>query len=105
MGEPDGCLATEARKLFSRASRTATSVAVPGVIANDLAADKLFPRAGLLHLVADRDFETSTDQTRNIAFGGMIRHATHGNGLALFAVAGSEGNLQLARSDHGIFVE
>src|SRR5260370_33743574 len=73
--------------------------------ANELAADQLFPRAGLLHLVADREFETSTDQTRNIAFGGMIRHATHGNGLALFAVAGSEGNLQLARSDHGIFVE
>src|SRR5260370_16629161 len=72
--------------------------------ANDLAADKLFSRAGLLHLVADRDFETSTDQTRNIALGAVIRHAPHGNGLAFFPVAGSERNLPLSPHHPPIFL-
>ena len=35
----------------------------------------------------------------------MVRNAAHGNGLALFAIARSERDLQFARSDHRIFVK
>jgi hypothetical protein len=56
--------------------------------ADDFAADKLFARTGLLHLFADGDFETGADETRDISFGSVIGNAAHGNGLALFAIAG-----------------
>ena len=35
----------------------------------------------------------------------MVGNATHGNGLALFAVAGGEGDLEFAGGDDGVFVE
>ncbi len=73
--------------------------------ANHFAADEFFARAGLLHLVADGNFEPGANQARDVAFGGMIRNAAHGNGLALFAIARSERDLQLARGSDGVLVE
>src|SRR5260370_34947885 len=70
-----------------------------------LAAHELFARTGQFHLHADGDLEARADQARDIAFGGVIRNAAHGNGLALFAVARGERDLQLARGDDRVFVE
>src|SRR6266850_545555 len=73
--------------------------------ANDFAANEFLARAGLLHLVADGDFETGANQARDVAFGGVIRNAAHGNGLAFFAVARGERDLQLARGNDRVLVE
>src|SRR6266853_583214 len=70
-----------------------------------LAAHELFARTGQFHLIADGDLEARADQARDIAFGGVIRNAAHGNGLALFAVARGESDLQLARGDDRVFIE
>jgi len=40
-----------------------------------------------------------------IAFRGVIGNAAHGDGLAFFAVAGGQRDLEFTRSDHGIFVK
>src|SRR5712692_5094449 len=73
--------------------------------ANHFTTNKFLGWAWLLHLIADGDFETGTDQPRDVRFRGVIRHPAHRNGLAFFAIAGSEGDLQFARGDHGIFIE
>src|SRR2546430_11024147 len=72
---------------------------------HDVATDEFLARSRLLHLIADRDFEAGADQTRNVAFGGVVRHATHGNRLALFSVARGESDLEFARCDDRVFVE
>src|SRR5437879_12906014 len=64
---------------------------------HDVATDEFLARSRLRHLNADRDFEAGADQTRNVAFGGVVRHATHGNRLALFSVARGESDLEFAR--------
>jgi len=44
-------------------------VAVPGVMTRTTSRrNKLFARAGLLHLIADRDLEAGADQARDVAF-------------------------------------
>src|SRR5260221_2674245 len=73
--------------------------------ADDFAAKEFFAEAGRFHLIADGDFETVADQASDVAVGGVIRHAAHGNGLTFFAVAGSERDLQFARGEDGVFVE
>src|SRR5208283_3010635 len=73
--------------------------------AGDFAANKLFAGAGLLHLFADGDFEAGADEASEIGIGGVVRNATHGNGLAFFAIAGGEGDLKFAGGDDGVFVE
>ena len=55
--------------------------------AHNFAANQLLARAGLFHLVADGDFETGADQTRDVTLGGVVRNTAHGNGLAFFAIA------------------
>ena len=72
---------------------------------HDFAADQLFARAGLLHLIANRDFEAAADQARDVAFRGVIGNATHRDGLALFPVTRGERDLQFARGNHRIFVK
>src|SRR5260370_27072878 len=62
-------------------------------------------RTWLFHLIADGDFEAAANQARDVAFGGVVRNAAHGNRLALFAVARRERNLKLARRDDGVFVK
>src|SRR5260370_885875 len=73
--------------------------------AHDFAADQLLAGTGLLHLIANRDFESATNQPREVAFRGVVGTTTHGNGLPLFAVARSERDLQFARGGDRIFVE
>src|SRR5713226_10574858 len=73
--------------------------------AHDFTADKLLAGAGLLHLVADGDFETGANEARKVALGGVIRNAAHRDGLTLFAVARRERDLQLARGDDRVFVK
>src|ERR1700746_2563623 len=73
--------------------------------AYDLAAYELFAGARLVHLVADGDLEAGANQSGEIAFRGVIGNAAHRDGLAFFPIAGGEGDLQFARSDHGVFVK
>src|SRR5215467_3906624 len=73
--------------------------------AHHFAADDLFARSRSFHLIADGDFESGANQTGDVAVGRVVRNAAHGDRLALFAIAGSQGDLQLARSQHGVFVE
>ena len=73
--------------------------------ANDFAADDFFAGAGLLHLIADGDFEAGADQAGDVAVGGVIRNAAHRNGLPFFAIARGQRDLQFARGEHGVFVE
>ena len=72
---------------------------------NNFAADELFPGAGLLHLIADRDFEPGSNQARDVALSGVVGNPTHRNGLALFPVARGQRDLQFARGNHRVFVE
>ncbi len=73
--------------------------------AHHFAADNLLAGAGLLHLVADGDFESRADEARDVAVGGVVWNAAHRNRLALFAIARGERDLQFARGQHGVFVE
>ena len=90
--------ATAARKLFSLGSRT---LQVGGGAGRDhadhFAAHQFFAGAGLLHLVADGDFVAGAQQPRDVGLRGVIRNAAHGDGLAAFAIAGGQRDLQLAR--------
>jgi hypothetical protein len=73
--------------------------------ADDFAADDFFSGAWLLHLIADGDFESGADQASDVAFGGVVGDAAHGDGLAFFAIAGGERDLQFAGGEDGVFVE
>ena len=73
--------------------------------AGDFAANDLLAGAGLLHLFADGDFEAGANEAGEVNIDGVVRNATHGNGLALFAIAGGEGDLEFAGGDDGVFVE
>src|SRR5216683_249959 len=58
--------------------------------------------AWILHLLADRDLESFTDQFGNVAFGCVMRNAAHGYGHTLLFVARSECDLQLVRGQNSI---
>ena len=73
--------------------------------ADDFAADEVFAGAGLLHLIADGDFEASAQQPGDVSFRGVKRDAAHGNGFAALAIAGGERDLQFAGGDDGVFVK
>src|SRR6516225_10402060 len=73
--------------------------------AHNFAAHEFFAGTSLFHLVANGDLEAGANQSGEIAFRGVIGNAAHGDGLAFFAVAGGEGDLQFARGDHGVFVK
>src|SRR5215470_11285800 len=42
------------------------------------AADELFARSGLLHLLADGHLVSQPDETSDVIVGGVVRHSTHG---------------------------
>ncbi len=73
--------------------------------ARDLALHQRLGQPRILHLLADGDLEALANQLGNVVVGGVIGHAAHGNGSALFFVARGERDLQLARGDHRIFEE
>ena len=73
--------------------------------AHDLAAHQLLAGAGLFHLVADGDLEAGAQQPRDVGLRGVKGDAAHGHGLASFAIARGQGDLQFARGHNGVFVE
>ncbi len=98
--------ATAARKLFSRG---ADQVRVHGGAGRDHARDfalhQFLGEPGVFRLVADGDAIALLHQARDVAFGGVIRHAAHGDHRALFLVAGSESDFELARRHDRVFEE
>ncbi len=73
--------------------------------AGDLAPDEFLGGGGVFHLVADGHAVALLDQARDVAFGGVEGDAAHGDGRALFLVAGGEGDFELARGEDGVFKE
>src|SRR5215472_4106040 len=73
--------------------------------AHNFAAYEFFAGTRLFHLVANGDLKAGANQSGEIAFRGVIGNAAHGDGLAFFAIARGERDLEFARSDHGIFVK
>ncbi len=73
--------------------------------ARDFALDQFLGEPGVFHLVADGDAMALLDEARDVAFGGVIGHAAHGDGGALFLVAGGEGDFEFARGHDGVFEE
>src|SRR5258708_10062212 len=73
--------------------------------ADDFAANELLAGAGLVHLIADGNLEAAADPPGDVAVSGVVRHAAHGNGLALFALTRGESSMQFTRGDHGVFVK
>ena len=95
---PDSC---------SRASAArCASIAVPGVTTRVTSRFTSFlPSSGVFHLIADGDAIALLDQPRDVAFGGVIGHAAHGNGCAFFLVARGERDFEFARGGDGVFEE
>ncbi len=71
--------------------------------ARDFAAHDLFGELGIFHLVADGDAVALAQEAREVAFDGVVGDAAHG--LVAFAVAGREGELELAADDDRVVVE
>ncbi len=106
MGEPEECVATGGEEIiFARVEHGAVGGGAGRDDADDFAADDFLAGAGLLHLIADGDFESGADEAGDVAVGGVIGDAAHGNGLAFFAIARGERDLQFAGGEHGVFVE
>ncbi len=59
----------------------------------------------VLHLFADGDLESPANQLRDIAFGGMVRHAAHGDGDTFFLIARGQRDLQFFRGQDGVVKE
>ena len=81
-------------------------MAVPGVTTRVISRFTSFLASlRIFHLVADGHAVALLNQPRDVAFGGVVGHAAHGNGRALFLVARGERDLQFARGHHGVFEE
>ena len=65
--------------------------------------DDFFGEFGVLHLFADGDAEAFAQEALQVTVGGVIGNAAHGNGA--FAVAGGEGDLELAGGGFGVVEE
>ena len=73
--------------------------------ARHLAPHQLLRQARVFHLFADRDLEPAPDQFCDVALGGVVGHATHGDGHAFFFIARGQRDLQLARGQHRVVEE
>ena len=81
-------------------------MAVPGVTTRVISRFTSFLASlRIFHLVADGDAVALLNEARDVAFGGVVGHAAHGDGRALFLVARGERDFQLARGHHGVFEE
>ena len=81
-------------------------MAVPGVTMRVISRLTSFlASARIFHLVADGDAVALLDEARDVAFGGVVGDAAHGDGRALFLVARGERDFELARGDDGVFEE
>ena len=64
-------------------------MAVPGVTMRVISRLTSFLAGrGIFHLVADGDAMAFLDEARDVAFGGVIGHAAHGDGARLFLCCG-----------------
>jgi hypothetical protein len=82
------------------------SVAVPGGDdAGDFAADDFFAGAGSFHLLADGDAVAFGDEAGEVAIGGVVGDAGHGDGLFGVFIAGGEGDFEFAGGDDGVVHE
>jgi len=77
--------------------------------ADDVALHKTLSERRVFHLLADGDLVALLDKTRDIAFGGVERHAAHGDlvfGRFVFGVvAAGEREVQFAGGDARVLVE
>src|SRR5256885_17051630 len=64
--------------------------------ADNFATNKFLAGAGLLHLIADGDFEAGADEAGDVAVRGGGRDAAHGGGVGLFSVLRGPRGLQVA---------
>ena len=68
----------------------------------DLALHQFFGKAGILHLVADGYAIALLDKAGDVALGGVVRDAAHGDGHTFLFVARGERDFELARCHHGV---
>ena len=77
--------------------------------ADDVALDEPLGQRRVLHLLADGDLVALGDEAGDIALGGMIGHAAHGDlvlgAFVLGMVARGERQIELARSDPRVLLE
>ena len=100
---PERCKAR--RKLFAAPSRYCVSVSVPGVMTRTTSRRTSFlPLARRLHLLAHRHLATGADQPGDVAVGGVMGNARHGDG-PLPLLARGEGDLEQARALVGVLEE
>ena len=71
----------------------------------DFAPHQFLGQARVFHLLADRDLESLANQLGDVALGGVVRHATHGDGDAFFLVARGQRDLQFLRRQDGVVEE
>ncbi len=103
----DACASAVARDcgqvvVFVRAEEVGVGRGAGGDDAGDFAADEFLAGAGVFHLVTDRDAVAFADEARDVAFGGVIGHAAHGDGVAFFLVASGEGDFEFAGGKYGV---
>ena len=97
--------AMAARKLFSSELEGRICGGAGGDDPRDFAPHQFLGQARIFDLLADRDLESLADQLRDVAFGGVVRHAAHGNGDAFFFVARGERDLQFFGGQDGVVEE
>ena len=74
---------------FRASAEASESVAVPGVTMRVISRLTSFlARRGIFHLVADGDAVALLDEARDVAFGGVVGDAAHGDGARLFPCCG-----------------
>ena len=91
--------------VLARAHQVGVHGGAGGDDAGDLALDEFLGEPRVLHLVADGDAVSFLDEARDVAFGGMVGDAAHGDGRALFLVARGEGDFELAGGGDGVLEE
>ena len=70
-----------------------------------LALHQLLGKARLFHLLADGHPVALLNQPVNVALDGVVGNAAHGDRRAAFFIARGQGDLQLARRHHRVFVK
>src|SRR5205807_7280663 len=86
-GEADGCARSMScnrreKIILARVQKRDVRRRTRGDHPHDFAAHELLTRSGLLHLIANRNFEPAADQARDVALRGVVGNAAHRNGIA-----------------------
>ncbi len=91
--------------VFSRSHQVGVHGGAGRDDARDIALHQFLGEPRIFHLVADGDAVPFLNEARDVAVGGVIGHAAHGDGGALFLVARGQGDFQIVRGHYGIFEE